>query len=156
MKKKYGFNIVFFVFIVILFSIFSCTKTVKNPVSGQLIKADLDFSALSEKEGMHRAFIEYIADSGVLLRDRSYPLKGRTALSELFSKSSDSSFVLTWKPEYEKIASSGELGYTFGFLTSKSRLTGEISRGTYLTIWEKQADGRWKFILDVGTQGLPE
>jgi ketosteroid isomerase-like protein len=38
----------------------------------------------------------------------------------------------------------------------KVKATGEINKGTYLTIWEKQPDGSWKFVVDTGTQGLSE
>lgn len=156
MNNKSGINIVFFVFMATLILIISCTKSLKTPESGELMKADRDFSALSVKEGMHRAFLEFIADSGVLMRDKAYPLVGKAALGSLFSKGSDTSFVLTWEPAFEKIAASGELGYTYGFFTSRVKSTGEEERGTYLTIWQKQPDGSWKFIVDVGTQGLPE
>jgi ketosteroid isomerase-like protein len=155
MKKKYGFNIVFFGYIAILFLIISCNKSVNRPEQGQLLKADMDFSALSAREGMHKAFLEYVADSGVILRDKSYPLEGRRAIEALFEGRSDSTFVLTWEPVYEKIALSGELGYTYGYFTSKTLATGEEDRGTYLTIWQKQPDGRWKFVMDTGTDGLP-
>ena len=31
----------------------------------------------------------------------------------------------------------------------------EVTReGTYVTIWKKDADGNWKFVLDTGNQGL--
>ena len=119
-----------------------------------LIKADRDFSAMSEKLGMHKAFLSFFADSGVMLRNNAYPLKGKGALAELFIKNSDTSFVLTWEPVFEKIAGSGELGYTYGIFTSTVRATGEVERGTYVTIWEKQNDGSWKFVLDTGNQGL--
>ena len=156
MNKKSGFNIVFFVFMTSLILIISCTKSVKTSGIGQLIMADRDFSSLSEKEGMHKAFLEFIADSGVLLRDNAYPLVGKTTLATLFSKGSDTSFVLTWDPVYEKISSSADLGYTYGYYTRKVKSTGEVIRGTYLTIWKKQSDGTWKFVLDTGTQGLSE
>lgn len=156
MNNKSGFNIVFFVFMATLIVIISCTKSVKTPETGQLMKADRDFSALSVKVGMHKAFLEFIADSGILLRDKSYPLVGKTALADLFTKGTDTSFVLTWEPAYEKIAASGDLGYTYGFFKNRVKATGDEARGTYLTIWQKQSDGRWKFIVDVGTQGLPE
>lgn len=156
MRKKYGFNLVFFEYIAILFLIISCNESINRPEPGQLLLADRDFSALSVKEGMNKAFLEYVADSGVILRDKSYPLKGPKAISELFAGRSDSSFVLTWEPVYERIASSGELGYTYGYFTSRIKATGEESRGTYLTIWEKQPDGRWKFVMDTGTDGLPD
>jgi ketosteroid isomerase-like protein len=156
MNKKSGINIVFFVFMATLILIISCTKSLKTPESGELMKTDRDFSTLSVKEGMHRAFLEFIADSGVLMRDKAYPLVGKAALASLFSKGSDTSFVLTWEPAFETIAASGELGYTYGFFTRRVKSTGEEERGTYLTIWQKQHDGSWKFIVDVGTQGLPE
>jgi len=31
-----------------------------------------------------------------------------------------------------------------------------VEKGTYITIWQKQANGNWKFVLDTGTQGLPD
>jgi ketosteroid isomerase-like protein len=156
MKIKYGFNLVFFEYIAILFLIISCNESIRRPENGQLLKADRDFSALSVREGMHKAFLEYVADSGVILRDNSYPLEGRKAISDLFAGRSDSSFILTWEPAYEKIALSGELGYTYGYFTSRIKATGEESKGTYLTIWQKQPDGRWKFVMDTGTDGLPD
>jgi ketosteroid isomerase-like protein len=119
------------------------------------MKADRDFSSLSQKEGMHKAFLTFIADSGVILHDNAFPLVGRNSLAALYSKGSDSSFVLTWEPAYEKIAASGDLGYTWGYYRSKVKATGATGTGTYLTIWQKQPDGSWKFIVDTGTQGLP-
>jgi ketosteroid isomerase-like protein len=67
----------------------------------------------------------------------------------------DTSFILSWKPAFEKIAASGELGYTYGYYTRTIKSTGVVSRGTYVTIWVKQKDGSWKFVLDAGTDGLP-
>ena len=156
MKKNAGFNIVFFVFMAILFLIISCSADDKSSSSGQLIKADSDFSALSSKEGMNRAFLEFVSDSGVLLRDNAYPLVGKKAMEELFSKRADTAFVLTWEPVFEKISASGDLGYTYGYYKSKVKATGSEGRGMYLTIWQRQPDGKWKFVLDTGTDGLPE
>ncbi len=89
------------------------------------------------------------------MRDNFYPDKGRIALTERYKGKSDTSFILSWEPIYAKISGSGDLGYTYGTYTSTVRATGEISKGTYVTVWEKQADGTWKFVLDTGTEGLP-
>jgi ketosteroid isomerase-like protein len=155
MKTKNGVNLVFFGYIAILFLIISCNNSVNRPEAGQLLKTDSEFSALSVKEGMQKAFLEYMADSAVMLRDKSYPLVGRSAIAGMFAGHSDTAFTLTWKPVYEKIASGGDLGYTYGIYTRKDKASGEEGRGTYLTIWQKQADGRWKFVMDTGTDGLP-
>jgi ketosteroid isomerase-like protein len=156
MRKKNGFNIMLFVFIINLFMNFSCTETSKNGNAGVLLKADSDFSDLSVKEGMFKAFLANIAEDGVILRDRSYPSKGKETLRTYYEGKSDTSFILSWEPVFEKISESGDIGYTYGIWTNTSKSKGEISRGTYLTIWKKQKDGSWKFILDTGTQGLPE
>ena len=156
MKKNNGFNIMLFVFIINLIFILSCTGNNKNQSFGTLLQTDRDFSAMSEKEGMFKAFLFYVAEDGVILRDNSFPSKGKETLKEHFSGKSDTSFVLSWDPLYEKISESGELGYTYGLHTSLDKATGEITRGTYITIWQKQTDRSWKFVLDTGTQGLTD
>lgn len=156
MRKKSGVNIMLFAFILMSILILSCSKGDKNSSAGSLIKADRDFSAMSVKEGMFRAFLFYMADDGVILRDNSYPSKGKEELRKRFEGRSDTSFVLSWEPLYENISESAELGYTYGIHSTLEKATGKITRGTYLTIWKKQSDGLWKFVLDTGTQGLPE
>jgi ketosteroid isomerase-like protein len=156
MKKKNGVNIMLFVFIIVFIGTLSCSKISKNQTTGLLLQTDRDFSAMSVREGMHRAFLYYIADDGVILRSNSFPLKSKKTLEERFSVKSDSAFVLSWEPVFEKISASGDIGYTYGIHTNTNKLTGEITKGTYVTIWQKQSDGRWKFVLDTGNQGLSE
>jgi len=156
MKLKYGVNIMLFVFITISICIISCQKDGIKTETGILIKTDRDFSSMSEREGMFKAFLSFIAEDGVILRDNSYPAKGKTTLKEYYEGKSDTSFLLIWEPLFEKISESNDLGYTYGIYSSKVKSTGNISKGTYITIWQKQSDGSWKFVLDSGTQGLPD
>jgi ketosteroid isomerase-like protein len=156
MKKKNGVNIMLFVLIIIFIGILSCSKSPKNQTAGILLQTDRDFSAMSVSEGMHKAFLNYIADDGVILRNNSYPAKGKKVLEDRFAGKSDSSFVLSWEPLFEKISESGDLGYTYGIHSNTNKSTGEITKGTYVTIWLKQSDGSWKFVLDTGSQGLSE
>jgi ketosteroid isomerase-like protein len=156
MRKKNGVNIMLFVIIIILIGILSCSKGPKNQTAGILLQTDRDFSAMSVKEGRHKAFLYYIADDGVILRNNSYPVKSKKILEEQFAGKSDSSFVLSWVPLYEKVSESGDIGYTYGIRTNSTKSTGEITKGTYLTIWQKQIDGNWKFVLHTDNQGLSE
>lgn len=155
MKEKNGINIMLFVFIIILFMNLSCSSSsgVKN--SGILLRTDREFANMSIKDGMFSAFLFYIADDGVILRDNSFPSKGKVALMQYFTGKSDTTSTLNWEPLYETIAESGDLGYTYGIWSSTEKLSGKVSGGTYVTIWKKQGDGTWKFVLDTGTQGLP-
>jgi ketosteroid isomerase-like protein len=65
----------------------------------------------------------------------------------------DSTVQLTWEPEGGDISTSGELGYTYGIYELKGS-NDVVERGTYVTIWKKQEDGKWKFVLDSGNQGI--
>ena len=111
---------------------------------------------MSVKDGMFKAFLFYIAEEGVILRNNSFPSKGRETLRKRFAGKSDTSFTLSWEPLDEKISESGDLGYTYGIYTNTDKVTGEITKGTYITIWQKQKNGNWNFVLDTGTQGLSE
>jgi ketosteroid isomerase-like protein len=110
---------------------------------------------MSVENGMHEAFLHYIAEDGIVLRDNSFPVKGRESLLSVFSERPDTTFILSWEPLFAKISESGDLGYTYGVYINTDKLTTEITRGTYITVWNKQQDGSWKFVLDTGTQGLP-
>lgn len=156
MRKKNGVNIMLFVFIINSIIILSCTNNTKNTANGILLQTDRDFSDMSIKEGMFKAFLFYIAEDGVILRNNSFPSKGKETLKERFTGKSDKDFILSWEPLFEKISESGDLGYTYGIHTNTDKATGEITKGTYITIWQKQTDGSWKFVLDTDTQGLPD
>ena len=67
-------------------------------------------------------------------------------------------FTLKWDPVYADVAASGDLGYTIGKWTRVVKdSTGApvTARGTYLTVWRKQADGRWKVVADTGDDDPP-
>jgi ketosteroid isomerase-like protein len=156
MKKKNLVNIMLFGFIIIYFFVISCNKSSKESIKGILLKTDRDFSAMSAEKGMHKAFLFYIDKEGVMLRNNAFPLEGKESLSALFVKGDDTGFTLRWEPLFEKLSQSCDLGYTYGIFSQTNKSTGQVSKGTYVTIWEKQGDGTWKFVLDTGTQGLPE
>jgi ketosteroid isomerase-like protein len=127
------------------------TNPAKNISPDEIIKADEAFSELSRKAGMKKAFIEYINNEGILLRPNHPPIVGADAI-DFLSQINDSSYTLTWRPGGGEIASSADLGYTYGIY--KLEMQDTILRGTYVSIWKKQNDGKWKFVLDTGNPGI--
>ena len=121
----------------------------------QLIETDRAFSALSLEKGMNHAFITFCAREGVLLRNDDMPLKGREAIGEHLALNDDSVINLSWEPLHASVAKSGDLGYTYGTFKLKSKKTGELSQGTYVSIWVKE-ENTWKWVLDSGNEGLGE
>ena len=57
-----------------------------------------------------------------------------------------------WHPVYAGASADGDFGYTVGESTIRSSQAADASvyEGKYLTVWQRQADGSLKFILDSG------
>ena len=118
-----------------------------------LINADKSFSELSQQKGFYHSRLDFVAENAVEMGSGSMPLEGKKAIEAFSASNSDSSFKLEWKAVRAEVAESGELGYTFGGWTMKTKTkTGKdtILYGNYITIWHKQPDGSWKYILDGG------
>jgi ketosteroid isomerase-like protein len=113
--------------------------------------ADIAFSSLSKEKGMRLAFLAYADSAAVLLRQHHYPIVGPETVKYI-ERMKDSGITLTWKPTFVTVAASGELGYTYGIYTFTTADTS--ARGTYVTIWKKDAAGGWKYVLDSGNEGL--
>ena len=116
----------------------------------ELIKADKEFSEKSIKEGIASSFIAYADEDVILMRDKQFPIIGKKGLEEHYSKVKKGDAKLEWNPIKAVVANSGELGYTFGDWIYTAKGSKDTVYGNYVTIWKKQKDGSWKFILDGG------
>ena len=122
----------------------------------ELMEVDRAFSDLSLEIGAHESFLAYIDDSCILLRPNRNPVVGRKKIEEMYS-TPDTSFTLTWEPLSADISESGDLGYTYGIYTihmDSPEGVAVTKEGTYVTVWKKDMNGNWKFVLDTGNQGL--
>jgi hypothetical protein len=146
-----------FAVVIFLTLVLSCCKPKAKPVKNispeEIIKADEAFSEMSRKAGMKKAFIEFIDNEGILLRPNHPPIVGADAI-DFLSQVNDSSYTLTWSPGGGEIASSADLGFTYGIY--KLEMKDTVLRGTYVSIWKKQKDDKWKFVLDSGNPGIGE
>jgi ketosteroid isomerase-like protein len=150
--KKINFILPLFIFSsLFLISCKQKTNLVKSISPDEIIKADEAFSEMSRKTGMKKAFLEYIDNEGILLRPNHPPIAGADAI-DFLSQINDSSYTLTWTPGGGEMATSANLGYTYGIY--KLEMKDTVLRGTYVSIWKKQQDGKWKFVLDSGNPGI--
>ena len=66
---------------------------------------------------------------------------------------------MSWKETKAEAAKSGELGYLYGTyeLTMKDPkgAPGVHDAGNLVEVWKKQADGKWKCIVDTYNSDLP-
>jgi len=146
-----------FLFFISMILIFSCKskKNIKAIAADkrELMEVDRAFSKMSGEKGMKTAFIEYIDSNGVLLRTGHLPIIGANAIDYLIQLN-DTGYSLTWEPNNGGISSSGDLGYTYGIYAMKPNSKDTVIYGTYTSIWKKEKNGKWKFVLDTGNEGI--
>ncbi len=139
--------------------LFGCTpeKVDSQKFCDELMKADRDFSSYSAQHGKNAAFLKFAAEDVTFLSENTYPMVGIKLLEERQTRRTDSTYVLTWEPIFARASQSGDLGYTYGTwkLLLKSDST-KNSEGTYVTFWQRQSNGEWKYVLDTGHEGLGE
>ncbi|MBN8834994.1 MAG: hypothetical protein ABS68_10630 [Niastella sp. SCN 39-18] len=144
---------------ILIFILISCNDSPRQDVVNTteeklgLIKTDESFSDMSVAKGYKAAFMEYIDSNGVLLRPGSVPLIGATAIDFLL-QTNDSNFSLQWKPQNAYVSKSADMGYTYGIYALHPHNADTILYGTYVSIWKKEENGKWKFVLDSGNEGI--
>ncbi|PSJ40520.1 nuclear transport factor 2 family protein [Allosphingosinicella deserti] len=108
-----------------------------------VVAAERAFAAMAQDQGISAAFKTFAAEDGILLVPEPTPARPH------FEKLGDAPGSLRWWPVYAGIAQSGDLGFTTGpFVSDDGRNTGQ---GWFFTIWKRQLDGRWRWLLDHGT-----
>ena len=67
-------------------------------------------------------------------------------------------FKITWEPTKAEFLGNGDVGYAVG--RYQVRFTSDdgkpqVETGSYLTTWQKQKDGSWKVVSDIGSPDPP-
>ena len=122
-----------------------------------LLRVDAEFSKLSEAKGMAESFVAYAVEDATLLPEGGTPISGKESIRGHLSGAPPGS-VLTWKPVRADVSASGDLGYTWGtyeFLQNGPDGRPQVGHGKYVTIWKRQANGEWRFVLDIGNHSPP-
>jgi ketosteroid isomerase-like protein len=117
----------------------------------RLRSTDSAFSDLADRSGVAEAFAEYVAQDGAVFAGPELVV-GPKAVRELFDAQAGSS--LTWTPLFAGGALSEDLGFTVGNYVSTGRgpSGAAVQRfGKYITVWKRQRDGSWKFMIDGGS-----
>jgi ketosteroid isomerase-like protein len=115
-----------------------------------MVETERAFSHLSEEKGTREAFAAFIAADGILFRPTA--VLGRKWMQEHPLPPSPTRPLLSWQPIFAAVSGAGDLGYTTGPWQFKPDIKDAkpAAFGNFMTVWRKQADGSWKFALDLG------
>jgi ketosteroid isomerase-like protein len=120
----------------------SPAQAVRPADVGPVVEAERAFARAARTEGVNAAFLQYSAPDGLVFRP------GPTNARQALAAHPIPPLALKWWPVYAGIAASGDLGFTTG-----PYVAGEGERqgyGWYFTVWRRQADGDWRWVLDHG------
>jgi ketosteroid isomerase-like protein len=115
-----------------------------------MVATERAFAKASEDKGTRESFMMFIADDGILFRPTA--VQGKKWLQEHPGPQSEKRPLLAWQPVFADIAAAGDMGYTFGPWQFKQDIHDQkaVAFGHFVTIWKRQADGSWKFAIDLG------
>ena len=120
-------------------------------VASAVRAADSLFSDVAYRLGLAVAFSGAVAPTGAVFGSPQLVV-GPDAVRAYYSAQSGGT-SLAWHPVYASGAGSGDLGFTIGdyLLTARGPSGAAVQRvGKYLTVWKRQKDGTWKFVIDGG------
>lgn len=127
----------------ILFAIFSINSfSQTNDALVKLVDEEKAFAAMAKAKGNKVAFLEYLSKDAIVFEP------GPVNAHEFWSKRPDSPDHYSWFPVYADISSNGVLGYTTG--PWEFSANGQAFQGHYISVWQKQPDGKLRAVLDIG------
>ena len=111
-------------------------------------RTDLDFAKMAGDSGAGPAFGRFAAPDAIMFASSGELMIGPTQIRARMSEGRPGT-QWRWRPVLSFAAASGDLGATIG--EAEIRPTGSPPAYTkYLTVWQKQADGSLKFVVDAG------
>jgi len=114
-----------------------------------LVAAENAFAARAEQMGISPAFLEVLAEEGVVFAPG--PVRGRTRHRE---SPSPREAYLRWHPRVAAVSGAGDLGYTSGPWVAGRGSDPPGAAGHYVSLWGRAGD-RWELLVDVGTSHPP-
>ena len=112
-------------------------KRTANP--GKVVATELAFARAAQDEGQWTAFTEYSTDDAVMFVPQ--PVNAQNWLKE----QDDPAQAVSWQPHEVWSSCDGSLAVTKG---AWQRPDGSF--GYFTTVWERQSDGDYKWVLDQG------
>ena len=118
-----------------------------------IMNTDREFNKMCEEKGMAKSFIAFAANEVIKMQNKQFAILGKDSLIANFDMETPDDFKLSWEPIMADVSASGDLGYTFGrWIFAQNDKAGKDKKhyGEYVTIWKKQKDNTWKYVLDGG------
>jgi ketosteroid isomerase-like protein len=129
----------------------------KDKLKAELARMEDAFCAMGREKGLLAAFEHFAAPDVAFVDTDPRQWRGPAAVRERMG-ADQPGVTLTWSALFTDVSDDGTLGYNWG--RYESRRPGpdgkEVVRGGFfLTIWKRQPDGKWRYVMDAGAPDRP-
>ncbi len=112
-----------------------------------VLQAERDFAAYTKLHGYAKGFLDWSTTDAVTFQPEAVRIHDKLAKALADDPSLDGKPTpLRWGPFFVGAASSGDIAFDLGPWT----IEGGDRAGWFFTIWNKQADGKWRWSVDGG------
>lgn len=126
----------------VLFALLTAAPALAGPAE-EVAAAERAFAAHAQRDGSRAAFLASAAPDGLLFSPD--PSNARAQIERWPAADGGR---LTWGPEVVAASRSGDVGLSTGpFVMRRPNFVG---RGYFFTIWRRQPDGGWRWVIDKG------
>jgi ketosteroid isomerase-like protein len=129
----------------------------KEKLKIELAAMEEAFCAMAKEKGIRAAFEYFAAPDVAFLDPDPRKWRGLAAVEQRIGPDQPG-VTLTWSASFTDVSDDGTLGYNYG--RYESRRPGPdgkatVRTGWFLTIWKRQPDGTWRYVMDNGTPDKP-
>lgn len=129
----------------------------KANLKKELAAMEDKFSAMAAEKGLLAAFSHFAAPDVAFIDTDPRKFRGLEAVRERLGPDVPG-VKLSWSAYFTDVSDDGTLGYNYG--RYESRRPGpdgtEVVRGGwFLSIWKRQPDGTWRYVMDNGAPDRP-
>jgi ketosteroid isomerase-like protein len=126
-------------------------------LKAELVKVEEAFSTMANEKGILQAFEHFAAPDVAFIDTDPRKYRGVEAVRQRMGSMAPGT-RLSWSATFTDVSDDGTLGYNYGRF--EARGTGPdgketVRTGFFLTIWKRQPDGSWKYVMDTGAPDRP-
>ena len=129
----------------------------KEQLKAEVAAMEDAFCTMAKVQGLLAAFSHFAAPDVAFIDTDPRKFRGPAAVLERMGPDQPG-VALTWSALFTDVSDDGTLGYNYGRYEyrgpgpdGKER----VGAGFFLTIWKRQPDGFWKYVMDTGTPDRP-
>jgi ketosteroid isomerase-like protein len=119
-----------------------------------LLDAEREFSKVSESGSTADAYARYLDPEARMNRNGTQPYVGSAAIN---SHVKLKTLQAKWEPMKAEVASSADLGYTYGsYESNEPGAPTSTEHGYFARVWKRDGKGEWKIVMDTATPAESE